>query len=167
MKCKCILPQQEVGIRETYINAYGGYESVCGSVLIFTLVDICISSPPDRASPSITAHPFVRLTAYKQPGNDGALQLVQQQWLINIHIPLSNPLMPIFVSHALAVECYSFQRGEPDRCPNIWGELWPLVSPRVLLLSSSVRLALWVDKYNFYFDIGWTVIVFTCDVGNS
>lgn len=125
MKCKCVLPQQEVGICEACINAYGEYESVCGSVLIFTLVDICISSPPDRALPSITAHPIVRLTAYKQPGNDGALQLVQQQWLINIHIPLSNPLMPIFVSHTLAVSCYSFQREEPNRCPNIWGELWP------------------------------------------
>lgn len=45
----------------------------------------------DRASPSITADPIVQLRACKQPGNDGVLQLVQQQWLINIHIPLRTP----------------------------------------------------------------------------
>lgn len=92
MKCKCVFPQQEVGIHKNmYINVCGGYDSVGGSALIFTLVDICISSPPDRASPSITADPIVELRAHKQPGNDGALQPDQQQWLINIHIP---PLKP-------------------------------------------------------------------------
>lgn len=143
----------------------GGYGSVSASLLILTVVDICISGPPDRAALSITADPTVQLRAYKQPGNDGVLQLLQQHQLISIHIPLPNPLMPIFVSHTLAISqisSCSFPHEQPDRCSNLWWGLWPLFSLCVLLLLLFGR-----REENFYFATEWSVSLFTCDVGNS
>lgn len=124
MECKFAFHQQNGG---TIQSCEKMYVIVCVFVwwkpfFILTVVDICISNPPDRALLSITAGPTVQLAAYKQPGNDGVLQLVQQHWLISFHIPLPQPLMPICVSHTLAiahVSSCSFLHEQPDQCPNL------------------------------------------------
>ena len=136
LKCKCVLTSAG---RRHHPKLWGYvYTCVCVRVCVWGAGYMCNFRPPDRTLLSIPADPSVQLRAYKQPGNDGVLQLLQQHQLISIHIRLWKPLMPIFVSHTLAlsqISSCSSPHEQLDQCPNLWWGLWPLFSLSVLLLS--------------------------------
>lgn len=168
MKCKCVFPQQEVGTRNNmYINVCGGYDSLgearrFSHLWIFaSAVLLTVHRPPSWLIPLCSLEPIKGLEMMER-----CSRISSNSWL-TFTPHLWNPLMPIFVSLTLALSWYSFLPVETDLCPNIWWELWPLVSPCIFFLYSGFPVAIWMDKYNFNFVIGWTVIEFTCDVRNS